>query len=332
MSSSPLLSIVTTIRDRCCADRLARLLSVQGAVEFILVYPPQATPELSAEHLADRRLKIIISPDPGEVRQRLTGLLNVTSPYVLALDDDQEVHPDLVSLVAQYFGQYPDSWVLRLKTANIPAADRLRRAQPWPAPGPIGDLAICRKTTETPFPFQAGRYTGLLEMPIAPLNRAFDWRHLLPWHRRTDQNGIHIENFNHKVWRSDRVRPALVELAVAMHLWGPMGWLPAGRLDRLLGLMIQARLFQPQAPDRIVGHAMPQPEQIRCILRDSVPDEPPVHLLAELLLLRCYPQYGYLWNLILWQVYTLPRIFAKSLWRRRVRQTRPPRPHPVDSV
>jgi hypothetical protein len=67
-----------------------------------------------------------------------------------------------------------------------------------------------------------------------------------------------------------------------------------------LGLFIQAKFFEK---GKIIGHLLPLPEQIR------VEANPPeykksrrFYLLAELLLLKRFPQYGYLWNLIIDQV------------------------------
>jgi hypothetical protein len=77
----------------------------------------------------------------------------------------------------------------------------------------------------------------------------------------------------------------------------------------LLGLFVQAKFYQK---DAIIGHAMPKPEQIRFIVRDNALKETRLHLIADILLVKCYPQYGYLWNLIIWQVYNIPIILAKS--------------------
>ena len=54
---------------------------------------------------------------------------------------------------------------------------------------------------------------------------------------------------------------------------------------------------------KIIGHLLPLPEQIR------VEENPPnytktqrFYLIAEILLLKKFPQYGYLWNLIIDQI------------------------------
>ncbi|MGB3652368.1 MAG: glycosyltransferase family 2 protein [Rivularia sp. (in: cyanobacteria)] len=307
MNNQPILTIVTATRGNFGDRWLEELLKIKGNVQFILVYPPNAT----VRDIDDVRIKNLISPFKGEVTQRFTGLINADSEYVMALDDDDYLHHDIADLVAQYFAKFADSWVLRLNIAKVDDTDEENIKKEWRSLTNIEELEICKKTPENPFPYQNGKFQGLLEVPIAPLDKPLDIRHVIfPWKQRTDQNGIHFENFNNRVWQTKLVKSALSEISAAMKIKGALTWLPAWSLDRLLGLFIQAKFYQK---DAIIGHAMPKQEQIRFIMRDSALKETRIYLLAEILLLKCYPQYGYLWNLCIWQVYTIPRILAKSI-------------------
>ncbi|MBD2457167.1 glycosyltransferase family 2 protein [Nostoc sp. FACHB-87] len=306
MNNKQFLTIVTATRGNYSDYWLNQLLQVKGEVKFILVYPP----DLNIKEIDDARVKVLISPYKGEVIQRFIGLINAESDYVMALDDDDFVHPDIIELSTQYFQRFPESWVLRLKIENINHSDKSRIQQDWESLPNLEELEIDKKTAENPFPFKQGNYKGLLEVPIAPLCKAFDFRYVIfPWRKRTDQNGIHFENFNNKIWQTQRVKAALNELSQAMQVSSALKWIPMWSLDRLLGLFIQAKFYQK---DTIIGHAMPKPEQIRFIVRDSYLKETRLYLMAEILLVKCYPQYGYLWNLIVWQIATLPRILARG--------------------
>ena len=307
MKNQPVLSIVTATRGNFYDYWLQELLKVKGNVQFVLVYPPNTT----IKDIKDDRIKNVISPFKGEVMQRFTGLLNADSEYVMALDDDDYVHDGIANLVTQYFGKFPESWVLRLKIAKVDDTDEVNIKKEWQPLPDIEKLEICKKTPENPFPFQNGNYKGLLEVPIVPLDKPVDIRHIIfPWKQRTDQNGIHFENFNNRVWQTKLVKSTLSEMSMAMKIQGVLTWIPAWNLDRFLGLFIQAKFYQK---DAIIGHAMPKEEQVRFIMRDSSFKETRIYLFADILLLKCYSQYGYLWNLCIWQFYTLPRIFAKSI-------------------
>lgn len=307
MNNKPLLTVVTATRGNFSDYWLEQLLNIKGHVQFILVYPPS----VAVKNIDDSRVINLISPYKGEVIQRFTGLINVESDYVLALDDDDFAHPDILDLTLKYFQIFPESWVLRLKIQNIHHTEEDRIKQAWEAIPDVSQLEICKKTPENPFPFQKGNYTGLLEVPIAPLDKPLDIRHVVfPWQQRKDQNGIHFENFNNKIWRTTKVNPALYEISQAMNITSALTWLPLWSLDRLLGLFIQAKFYQK---DAIIGHAPPKPEQIRYIVRESTLKESRLHLMAEILLVKCYPQYGYLWNLIFWQIYTVPKVWGKAI-------------------
>ena len=237
MNNQPILSIVTATRGNFSDYWLEQLLKVKGNVQFILVYPPNAT----VKTIDDTRIKNLISPYKGEVLQRFTGLINADSEYVMALDDDDYVHDEIADLVAQYFAKFTDSWVLRLSIAKVDDIDEANIKKEWQPLPNIEELEICKKTPENPFPYQKGNYKGLLEVPIAPLDKALDIRHIIfPWKQRTDQNGIHFENFNNRVWQTKLVKSALSEISAAMKIQGALTWLPSWSLDRLLGLFIQA--------------------------------------------------------------------------------------------
>ena len=65
--------------------------------------------------------------------QRLVGLANARGRYVLALDDDDCVHPAVTALTTAYFERFPDSWVLRLRLDRVPASTAAAMDQPWAA-------------------------------------------------------------------------------------------------------------------------------------------------------------------------------------------------------
>jgi hypothetical protein len=282
---TPILSIVTPTRGNFNADWLNQLLAVQGQVQFVLVYPPGA----EIKPIADRRVKTVVSPAKGEVMQRLTGLLNASGQYVMALDDDDFVHPDTVQAVAQYFERFPDSWVLRLamEKLDFEAQDQIRK--PWSTLPNVNTLAVANRRSESDL-------TTLQTVPIAPLQNPFDFRYLVsPLLERRDMHGAHIENFNNKVWRNDFVQPALADLSHTMRLVGALNWMPFWSLDRLLGLFIQARYFES---GKIVGHWMPAPAQIKYIVMpQELKREFRLIVLADALLVKRFPQYGYFWNL-----------------------------------
>jgi hypothetical protein len=172
-------------------------------------------------------------------------------------------------------------------------------------------MATCGKSQGTERLYQENIY--LKEVPIAPLDNPFNPIALLG--RRRDQRGSHVENFDKKVWKNELVRGSVQEITASMNVSGPIKYIPFWCLDRLLGLYVQARYYEP---DKIIGHWMPEvPEQIR------VEDNPPqyrrtrrFYWIAEVLLLKRFPRYGYLWNLILAQVTELPLRAVDSLGRK----------------
>jgi glycosyltransferase involved in cell wall biosynthesis len=310
MSNKPLLTIVTPTLGNYSAYWLEQLLAIKGKVQFILVYPPEA----KIKDIDDPRVTILISPYKGEMPQRFVALLNAKGEYVLALDDDDFVHPDVCELISQYFTRFSESWVLRLQKLNIDINNVERIKQPWEEVPDINQLDICKKTPENPYPYEKGNYKGLLEVPIAPLNKNFDLRYLVwPFVTRKDNEGYHFENFNNIVWRNDLIQKALPELSKATKVMGAATWIPSTGFDRLSGLFVQANFFEP---DTIIGHWMPKPEQIRYIDKDPALKPPRFHVFSDVLLVKYFPQYGYLWNLFFTKLYSVPRTVGKTIrWK-----------------
>ncbi|OLP17534.1 glycosyl transferase family A [Leptolyngbya sp. 'hensonii'] len=310
MHNKPVLSIVTPTLGKFSDYWLEQLLKVQGAVEFVMVYPPNNR----IRPIEDSRVKLITSPFKGEMMQRFVALLNASGDYVLALDDDDLVHPDVVDLTVQYFNRFPESWILRLKKAVIDFREEARIYQNWAPTPDINSLNVDRKTPENPYPYQQGQFTGLLEVPISPLDKPLNLKLLLwPLTERTDNEGYHFENFNNVVWRNTLVQQALPDLAQGSKLLGPLTWIPFSGFDRLMGLFVQAKFFQK---DLTIGHWLPGAEQIRYIDKPAVLKPPRFHVVTDVLLVKTFPQYGYLWNLFISKLYGVPRTAAKALrWR-----------------
>ena len=298
----PVLSIVTPTRGNFSTYWWEQLGKVTGNVEFILVYPPGVTPKSSS----DERVRTLISPYKGEVIQRLTGLLNATGKYVLALDDDDFVHPSVADLVISYFQTFPHSLVLRLMMAKIDYQDEGEIRKDWSVLPEIASLKVSETRKGQEF------LTTLQSIPIAPLTNAFDLRQMLfPYQNRRDMHGAHIENFNNKVWKTEVVQAALANLSQNMKLMGALTWIPFWSLDRLLGLYVQAMVFEEEIT---VGHWMTKPEQIRYIVQpQQLKKEFRLILPADILLVKRFPQYGYFWNLSFEQFWVAVRKFASYL-------------------
>ncbi len=86
-------------------------------------------------------------------------------------------------------------------------------------------------------------------------------------------------------------------------IFGPFKYVPFWCADRLLGLSMQAKLYEKGIfkKDEIIGHFLPLPEQFRT---ESNPPQFQYttnrrYVLAEVFLVKLYPKYGYLWNLVL---------------------------------
>ena len=284
----PTLSIVVPTREGFSDHWLQELLKVRGEVEFILVHPPG----MSKYAVDDSRLQQINSSFRGEIIQRLTGLLNVSGKYVLTINCDEYLIPNILAIAVDYFNSFPDSWVLRLSKKAFKFGDKDSLESTWSNIPQIEELKICDRELN----YDSGKC--LVEIPIAPLDNKLDLFCFL--RKRKDHHGVHTENFDKKVWKNEMLQETLQELSEAMIIGGPFKYVPFWCLDRLLGLFIQAKFF---AKGKIIGHLLPLPEQIR------VEDNPPnykkskrFYLIAEILLLKKFPQYGYLWNLIIDQI------------------------------
>ncbi|MEC4803542.1 MAG: hypothetical protein SAJ12_06945 [Jaaginema sp. PMC 1079.18] len=304
MSDSPLLSIVTPTRGNFSSFWLDHLLAIKGNIEFILVYYPN-TPH---QAIADERVRQITSPYKGEFLQRIVGLLNTKGDYILALDDDDFIHPQIYALTLDYFQRFPDSIVLRPRLKRIDYQNITALHSEWQSIPALDSLTVARRTeAET-------RTTTLQEIPIAPLNKSFDFRFLIwPFLRRRDMEGAHLENFNNKVWKNTVVQQIVPEICQASRFFGAITWIPTSGLDRVLALHIQAKIFSEGA---IIGHWMPIPEQVRFADKNPALKPPRFHLESVVLLMRNYPQYGYFWNLLFEQIYAVPKAMAKLLkWK-----------------
>lgn len=303
MTPTPLLSIVIPTRGTFSASWLERLLQLQGNIEFILVYPPG----ISYPSVTDPRVRWLTSPYKGEVIQRSIGLLNATAPYIIALDDDDFLHPEVLKCIQDYFAIYPDSWVLRLSKRCIDAQDLERINSPWNSIPQLSQLPVKSRRDSAHEPC-------LQRLPIAPLKNRFQWKALVPTTHRTDHHGPHLENFNNYVWKTAIVQPALVQLLSKMHLGGPLVWLPLWSLDRLLGLFIQAMYFQSHTNHEEIGHWLNGPEQSRYIERPPATKEIRCMWPGDMLLALKFPKYGYFWNLFFDEFWNMLKTIARFGW------------------
>lgn len=304
-TAEPLLSIVTATLGKFSDYWLEELLKVKGNVEFIFVYPPN-TP---IPNFPDPRIKVIISPFKGEVMQRMTGLLNVNTEYVIALDDDDFIHPDILELTSNYFARFTESWVLRLAIKNIDYQNQAEIQKDWSAIPDTNQMEVIYKTPENPYPYQNGNYKDLIAIPIVPFNNKLDILLLVDQKTtRKDREGIHFENFNNKVWKTFQVKESLEDFSQTLKLMNALTWIPSWSLDRTLGLFIQAKFYEPE---KIMGHALPKPEQIRYILMQKKGFR--IYLSSDILLIKRFPQYAYLWNLIFSQLDQIPRFLFSRL-------------------
>jgi hypothetical protein len=297
---APFLSIVVPMREGFSAHWFQELLKVQGAVEFILVHPPGVRPE----PCEDSRMRQLVSPFRGEIAQRISGLLNATGTYVLTFNCDEYINPEVPALAERYFQQFPDSWVMRLAKAEYVYGDQAALNAPWSdTPKDLTAIPICRKADGNLRFYEEKGY--MLEIPIAPMHNPFDWGCI--WRGRRDHLGPHAENFDKKVWINAMVQEALQEILQGFKLVGPVKYLPFWCLDRLLGLALQAKFYDPAQPEQVIGHKLPAPAHLR------VEDNPPeyrrrgrFYVFAEVILLRRFPQYGYIWNLVIHQIREFP--------------------------
>ncbi|MEL6223841.1 MAG: glycosyltransferase family 2 protein [Cyanobacteria bacterium J06627_8] len=223
----------------------------------------------------------------------------------MALDDDDYVHPDVSQLVDSYFQNFPESWCLRLHVKKVDASHQDGLQASW---APIPDIHQLQTASR-----RGHDDLVLQEVPIAPLNNPFDIRFLIgPYVKRKDMQGPHIENFNNKVWKRELVHSTLNDIARVMTISYALTWIPQWSLDRMLGLFIQAKFFEK---DKLMGHWMPMPEQIRYVCMDqSEKGEFRLILPADALLVKKFPQYGYFWNLFFEQFWVaIKKVSRKCL-------------------
>lgn len=290
-----IISIVIPTREGFSQHWLDNLLAIKGNVEFILVHPP----EMSQLVIVDSRVKQINSPFRGELIQRMTGLLNVNSDYTLTINCDEYLIPEIVEIAQVYFQKFPDSWVLRLGRESYKYGEKEQLSKPWNFfASSISELEIYNNNMDEKSKqiYQQNKDNFLVEIPIAPLNKPFDLK--VFWQGRKDHHGYHTENFDKKIWLTKLVKPTLLKLKDNMIILDIFKYFPFWCLDRVLGLAIQANFFTQN--EEIIGHLLPQPAQIR------IEDNPPeyslrfrFYLFSELILLRTFPQYPYIWHLII---------------------------------
>ena len=297
----PILSIVTPTRGNFSDYWLEQLLNVKGdRIQFILSY----FPGVPITPIDDPRVQILVSPYKGEMMQRFVGLLNATGEYILALDDDDFIHPDILKLTVQYFQKFPDSWVMRPYIAKIDYQNQAELRKPW------GEIPDIDALTSPPIDPSKPQDKRLKEVPIIPLNIPVNWGSIFfPYLvSRTDDKGPHIENFNNKVWQNSRVQAILPQIAQSTQ-FGILTWIPRSAFDRLVGVFLQAYYYQPDIP---IGHRLPEgTEQIRFADKDPTLKPPRFHAASDFLLFKTFPQYGYIWNLFFAKLYGIPRAFAK---------------------
>lgn len=306
--AKPILSIVSPTRPGFPESWIQELVKIKGDVEFIVVHPPG----LSKHPIEDSRLQQINSPFKGEIIQRLTGLLNARGTYVLTVNCDEYLNPDLVEIVVDYYKRFPDSWVLRLNRKDFDYGDKRMFDNPWETLKNIDQLKVCSKAEGNSNLFtQTNEY--MLEIPIAPVDNKFDW--LCVFRGRQDHHGPHTENFDKKVWKNQLVQETIQEIASMMNVAGYVKYVPFWCLDRLLGLFLQAKFYEK---GKVIGHLLPSPEQIR------IEDNPPqyrrtrrFYVFAEIFLLKRFPQYGYIWNLIIHQIREIPVRAVASIMRKK---------------
>jgi hypothetical protein len=284
---NPKLSIIIPMREGVEDSWLQEILKIQGSAEFILVYPPHV-PFIA---ISDPRLRQITSPLRGELIQRVTALLNASGQYVLSINCDEYLHPNIIEITEDYFSNFPDSYFFRLKAVQFPFGDAPIN-KPWNTLNNIKEIEVRKRDAEKTYSEEEKEYT-MREIPIVPLDNKPDL--LAVFRGRRDQRGPHQENFDKKVWKNELVQEALKGVVPTFTLFAPFKYIPFWTADRLMGLSVQTRFFEP---GKIAGHWLPLPEQLRT--EDNPPSQPRKnrrYVLAEISLLRQFPGFGYIWNL-----------------------------------
>ncbi|MTJ09789.1 MULTISPECIES: transposase [unclassified Anabaena] len=286
--TKPKLSIIIPMRGGVEHSWLQELLKIQGNTEFILVYPPNV-PFIP---ITEPRLCQIRSPLQGELIQRVTALLNASGEYVLSINCDEYIHPHIVAIAEDYFSNFPDSYFFRLKQVEFPFG-KLPVDKPWGCLNNIKDIEIRKPNSEKNYSQEEKEYT-MREIPIIPLDNKPDF--LALFRGRKDHRGPHQENFDKKVWKNELVQETLKGIVPTFTIFGPLKYVPFWTADRLMGLSVQAKFFEP---GKIAGHWLSLPEQLRT--EDNPPNYPRKnrrYVLSELSILRQFPGFGYIWNLV----------------------------------
>lgn len=291
MTEKPILSIITPTLGNFSQYWWEQLLAIKGNVEFILVYPPQGKPS----QIDEPRVKILTSIYKGETAQRAVGLLNASGKYLLALDDDDFLHPDVVRLGEDYFEHFPESLVLRLRKKTVIEQNQAKIKSEWT---PLPSIETLLKTANED---EKDIHQIFRKLPIAPLDNPINFKlALFPYGKRKDMRGKHLEGFNNNIWQTEQVQEAVADFTQNMRLAELFTWLPLWGFDRVLGLFMQAKFFEKES---YIGHHMPFPEQIRYIHRSYAVKTPRILFPCDALLVKRFPQYGYFWNLCFEEFY-----------------------------
>ncbi|MFM7352856.1 MAG: glycosyltransferase, partial [Microcystis aeruginosa] len=219
------------------------------------------------------------------------------------------LHPDILTMVLQYFQRFPDSWVMRLCTKRFQYGETKELTAPWQPLPRIEELPVWDKSSKNQDSSDRSGY--LKEIPIVPFDkRKLDLMCFV--RERKDHQVPHTENFDKKVWLTQMVQATCKDIVSLLPLMGPFKYIPFWCLDRVLGLAIQAKFFE-QGKGKIISHLLPMPEQIR------IENNPPEYIrfnrygvLSELYLIRRFSQYEYMWNLVIPNILNVPRIFIRS--------------------
>ncbi len=298
----PILSVIIPMRDNVPQVWIEALSKVEGNVEFILVYPPEV-PLLNND---DPRIRQIISALRGEVIQRITALLNASGTYVLSINCDEYLYPKIEEVIIEYFNRFPNSHLFKLRQKFYPYGNQEKLLEEWETFTNLEKIQVRRGEDHHLNPIET-----LQEIPICPLENKVNLLCLIK--DRKDHHGPHQENFDKKVWKNSLVQEQLNDIVKLFTLLGPFKYVPFWCSDRLLGLSMQAKLYTKGLAKKgdIIGHILPFPEQFR------TENNPPEfrykttnrrYVLAECLLVKLYPQYGYFWNLVLASLKNLVRI------------------------
>ena len=73
----------------------------------------------------------------------MTGLMNASKKYVLTVNCDELLHPDIAEITKQYFTKFPDSWVLRLSRKSLKYGDEASLKSPWEGVYNIDEMKTC---------------------------------------------------------------------------------------------------------------------------------------------------------------------------------------------